>query len=126
MLSSFANTKYKLLCAGAKTPTGELKTPFKAFWIDEANANAVIQSSPDISYFGTNTVFLPSYSLPLANLMLSKKVFNAPNLEATYYFSFTPTLANLTTDGRLYLEYSVAFAPRLNRLGHRPLCWIYE
>jgi hypothetical protein len=52
----------------------------------------------------------------IAPITLSKE-FNTPGMDANYNISLKPTLANYTTESRIYVHFHIDISPSLNRAG---------
>ena len=115
--SSISGGTFYFKCIGGQTwdaTTGTLS--------DSSNAVSAIltdgSTSTTISNISLTYVApTPSATFTMLSLKSFTKLYKAQSFDSDYIFSFIPTANNVTTAGRIVVEFSKSIPPRLNRDG---------
>ena len=111
----YGGGSYILRCVGVQTSTLSSQTPISASYVRGTATSPVLITSSLLTIEKLGYTSIPSESI-LTGSSLIKNFINR-GFDADYIFSFTPRSSDITIDGRIYIEFSLSIAPKLNPWG---------
>ena len=113
-------------CLGGASPDSSVAFTNLATGTVERSAGGTKVTASSIPTANQYTVPTPaSAAAATLSAVTLSKFFNTRGFESDYIFSFIPAAANITTNGRIVVEFSQSIPPRFNRFG-RVDCFLNE
>jgi len=102
-------------CVGGNSPDSSLDPAFNPIFSNLQRANGIAITQVVVN----DKIFVPNLPSSIQSSVVSlTKIFTSRGLDSDYVISFKPTANDITTDGRIYIEFPRCIPPKLNKFGY--------
>ena len=104
---------FAFTCKGGNSPDFSISSFFNPIY------TYITRNSGDVLTDSETHFIVPNMPNSIQSTSVSlTKIFKSRGLDSDYVISFKPTANNVTTDGRIYIEFSLSIPPKLNKFGN--------